>query len=82
MTPLTAVGVLVRGFSTELEVVPPRVSRKVLMADTAAAKVIGVLEASFNVKPVAEEFICNGAYTVRKSPQLHTDRQSQYTWYN
>ena len=65
VTPLTAVGVLVRGFSTELEAVPPRVSRRVLMADTAAVKVIGVLEASFSVKPVAVELICSSAHAVR-----------------
>ena len=56
VTPLTAVGVLVRAFSTELEDVPPRASRSALMALTAVSKVIAspVLSSS----PVSLLAIC------------------------
>ena len=50
VTPLTAVGFLVRPFSTELLVVPPSASLSLLIAVTAVAKVMA--DPSLQVKPV------------------------------
>lgn len=55
VTPETAVGVLVKPFSTELLAVPPRASRSLLIAVTAVVKVIAV--PSFRVKPVSSPAI-------------------------
>lgn len=68
-----AVAVLVRGLSTELEVVRPRVSRSLMIAATAVAYVTAL--PSLRVRPVSVSRSCKQRILLAVVKHTHKSRQ-------